>query len=376
MITPATLLEDKQTTFGTWTPKDVDGYTNGPVTVRNALAQSMNVPAVEVMQKVTPETASQLAQQLGISTVNQPEKYGLTLAIGTAEAKLTDMTSAYTAFANQGQQMQPVYYTSIKDKYDNKIYTYKPTAPKKIYSPEATFLLSSILSDNAARAPLYGSTLNFPNRAVAVKTGTTDDNVDAWTIGYTPSLTVGVWVGNNQHQPMTGLAGGSSAGLIWHDVMTEYLSGTSSESFQVPSGVERINVCRGTGDRAITAGSNTYSEYFIRGTEPSETCNSKAATPTPTDENTNDQTDDNNQNSQTPTPTPTGSGNGDGNGNGTTQSPTPSPTPTPSRSPTPTPTPTPTGGRGGDTSPTPTPTPTPTPSNNGNGQTNGQPATQ
>lgn len=354
MITPATLLEDKRITFGDWTPKDVDGYTGGPVTVRNALAQSMNVPAAEVMQKVTPETAVQVAKSLGITTIKDPEKYGLTLALGTAEVPLTQMTSAYTTFANQGKHAAPVYYTSITDKYGKNVFTYKAPKADKVYSPEATFLISSILSDNAARAPLYGSTLNFPGRSVAVKTGTTDDNVDAWTIGYTPSLTVGVWVGNNQHKPMASyLFGGSSAGLIWHDVMTTYLSGTPHENFQVPDGIVRVNICRGTDKRAATAGSNTYSEYFIRGTEPTQECNVRPATPPPTEKP-----------ATTPTPKPE----------------TPTPTPAPGNSPTPTPppsstTPTPTqpaGGRGGggdEGSPTPTPTPTESPGPGG-GTTN------
>lgn len=257
LITPATMLEDKETTFGNWTPKDVDGYSNGPVTVRNALAQSLNVPAVEVMQKVTPETAVQLAQELGIKTINNPEQYGLTLAIGTAEAPLDEMTSAYTALANQGQQMKPVYYTSIQDKYGQTVYKYKPEAPKKIYSPEATYLTASILSDNAARAPLYGSTLNVPGHTVAVKTGTTDNNVDAWTIGYTPSLTVGVWVGNNQHKPMgPSLFGGSSAGQIWKDTIEAYIGDAPNEAFVQPSDVEQFATCSGITD------------YFISGTEP------------------------------------------------------------------------------------------------------------
>lgn len=264
LITPASTLEDKQTTFGTWTPKDVDGYTNGPVTVRNALAQSMNVPAVEVMQKVTPETAVQLAQQLGITTINNPEQYGLTLAIGTAEAPLTEMTSAYTALANQGQQMQPVYYTSIQNKYGDNVYKYTPDAPKQIYTPEATYLTTSILDDNAARAPLYGSTLNIPGHTVAVKTGTTDDNVDAWTIGYTPSLTVGVWVGNNQHQPMdANLFGGSTAGQIWKDAMQAYLGSSPNEAFAQPADVHQV---------ASSCGSST-TDYFIDGTAPTCTNN-------------------------------------------------------------------------------------------------------
>lgn len=275
MITAATPLEDKQTTFGSWTPKDVDGYTGGPVTVRAALAQSMNVPAVEVMQKVTPETAVQVAKQMGITTIGDPSQYGLTLAIGTAEVPLTQMTDAYTTFANSGTHVAPVYITSIQDKYGNNVYKYKPKPGNKVISPDAAFILSSILADNAARAPLYGTSLNISGHQVAVKTGTTDNNVDAWTIGYTPSMVVGVWAGNNNHHPMgPSLYGGSSAGKIWHDVMTDYLANQPNEKFTPPPGVHQVQVCRGTGQLAAHSGSNTYGEFFIAGTEPTDECNS------------------------------------------------------------------------------------------------------
>jgi penicillin-binding protein 1C len=320
LITPATMLDDKQTTFGTWTPKDVDGYLNHPVSVRNALAQSMNVPAVEVMQKVTPETAVNLAQQLGIKTINNPEQYGLTLAIGTAEAPLNEMTSAYTALANQGQQMLPVYYTSIQDKYGKNVYKYKAPEAKKIYSPEAAYLTASILSDNAARAPLYGSSLNIPGHTVAVKTGTTDDNVDAWTIGYTPSLTVGVWVGNNEHRPMIGLAGGSSAGQIWKDTMEAYIGSSPNEAFAQPSGVRQVASCGGTTD------------YFISGTEPACNTTSRVAQQpekkpddeSNTDQPANDEAALNAQNAAAQTPS-TGPGTGTTGGRGSGDSGTTTP---------------------------------------------------
>jgi 1A family penicillin-binding protein len=265
LITTGTILHDSPTTFGDWTPHDVDNQYRGNVTVRQALAQSMNIPAAEVMQKVTPEAAAKTAQELGISTITQPEKYGLTLAVGTAEAKLNEMTEAYATFANSGAQMPAVMVTNIQDKYGSTIFKYKSPKPKQLRSPEAAFVLTSILDDNAARAPLYGSSLNIPGHTVAVKTGTTDDNVDAWTIGYTPSLTVGVWVGNNEHHPMQGLAGGSSAGLIWRDTMEAYVGNSPNEAFAQPSGVRQIATCSGVTD------------YFISGTEPGCTANAHVA---------------------------------------------------------------------------------------------------
>jgi membrane carboxypeptidase/penicillin-binding protein len=135
--------------------------------------------------------------------------------------------------------------------------------------------LSSILSDNQARSPTFGSALNIPNRKVAVKTGTTNDSKDAWTVGYTPSLVIGVWMGNNENEPMVGLAGSSSAGGIWRTAMTSFMQNTPQEDFVRPSGVVALRVCTGSGLKAANSGSGTYEEVFVKGTEPKEECNKK-----------------------------------------------------------------------------------------------------
>lgn len=278
LITAATILHDKPTTFGNWTPQNYDFRFRGNITARNALAQSLNIPAAEVMQKVGPEEASTAARRMGISTVTEPQKYGLTLSVGTAETKLYEMTNAYAAFANTGDQQETVLVASIHDKYGKRIFEHKQKRAKRVIGQGAAFVISSILSDNTARAPLYGSSLNIPGRQVAVKTGTTDENKDAWTIGYSPSLAIGVWVGNNENKPMRGLAGGSSAGMIWRDTMISLVDDTPDEKFEMPPDVHQMAVCRGTEQRAASAGSNTYNEYFIDGAEPKGECN--AARPT------------------------------------------------------------------------------------------------
>lgn len=273
LITASTIINDQPKTYGTWAPQNYDFRFRGEISVRNALATSLNIPAAEVMQKLGPEEATEAARRMSIRTVTEPEKYGLTLALGTAETKLLEMTNAYAAFAAGGMQHDTVLITEIVDKYDGVVFQHRDRAGERVMGEDASFLISSILSDNTARAPTFGSSLNIAGRQVAVKTGTTDDNKDAWTIGYSPSLAVGVWVGNNQNEPMRGLAGGSSAGLIWRDTITAMLKGTEVKRFEKPASVRQVTICRGTDMRAVNPGDNTTTEYFIRGTEPKGECN-------------------------------------------------------------------------------------------------------
>lgn len=268
LITAATVLDDRQMTFGgTYSPKNYDNRYKGKMPVRNALAQSRNVPAVQVMQKETVPKAIEAAKRMGIDSVSNPDRYGLSLALGTAEVRLLQMTSAYGSFANNGKHYQPVMYRQVVDKYGKTVAKPHTEKPKQVLSPEAAYIMSSILSDNAARAPTFGTTLNIPGKTVALKTGTTNDNKDAWTIGFTPSVVTGVWLGNNANQPMRGLAGGSSAGIIWKIVMTQYLKGKANQGFKQPKGISQAMVCS---DGTSFGGSRM--EYFIRGTEPSESC--------------------------------------------------------------------------------------------------------
>jgi penicillin-binding protein 1A len=284
IITPATIIEDQKTTFGDWTPENYDFKYRGKITVRDALAQSLNIPAAKVMQKLGVDEATAAAKRMGITTVTEPEKYGLTLALGTAETKLYEMTNAYAALANHGVQHKPVLVTNIKDKYGKTIFEHKDGEAEQVVSEQAAFLTSSILADNTARAPTFGSSLNFRGRQVAVKTGTTNDNKDAWTIGYTPSIAIGVWVGNNANQPMRGLAGGSSAGMIWKDTMISFVKDTASEKFTPPAGIIKVRICNGTSQplKAPEDYSSAYTEFFIKGTEPTGECKQKIRKPSTT----------------------------------------------------------------------------------------------
>jgi membrane peptidoglycan carboxypeptidase len=250
-ITPATVLEDKKTDFGGYTPLNADRKFRGDVTVRQALNWSLNIPAVKVMQKDGIDSAVSAAERLGISTLDKNANYGLSLALGSAEVPLTEMTDAYSAFANSGERYDETSVKSIKNKYDQTIFTQDRKSTKAI-STEGAYLLSNILSDNQTRSSVFGSSLTVVGtdgrvKNAAVKTGTTDESRDAWTIGYTPDIAVGVWVGNNDNEMMNN-GGSSMAGPIWKKMMGQAI-GTDNPSFAQPSGIVKATVCTSIGSK-------------------------------------------------------------------------------------------------------------------------------
>lgn len=273
VITPATILKDERTDFGNWTPRNADGRFRGDVTVRSAISQSLNIPSVKVMQKYSINKSVEGAEELGITSLDNQKDYGLTLSLGSAEVPLQQMTNAYAAFANQGERFDNTVVSQISDKFNKLILTNKGK-PHKSISKEGAYLISSILSDNSARSPIFGSSLTVPGHTAAVKTGTTDDAKDAWTIGYTPSLAVGVWVGNNDNAPMSN-GGASMAGPIWRNTMKAALADKTDETFVVPSSIVQKPVCIGTGGLSSSAGNGTYDEYFLSSALPTERCEPK-----------------------------------------------------------------------------------------------------
>lgn len=229
--TDNTVVVDEYTNFGTdqnpYTPQNYDGLYHGPVTLRSALARSLNIPAVKVLRDLAGLNDSiALAQKMGITTLNRdPSFYGLPLVLGSGDVKLIDMVSAYGVFANGGYRIDPSPILRIEDSQGNVIYENKKT-PRKVLETNVCNLITDILSDNAARAPLFGwnSVLYFEEPPkVSVKTGTTNDSVDGWTIGYTTDICIGTWTGNNNRTPMQGAMGGISAAPIWRNVMQKYI---------------------------------------------------------------------------------------------------------------------------------------------------------
>jgi len=217
-----------------YSPDNYDNNFRGPLSLRDGLAQSINIIAVKLLYLVGVSDSIKMAHDLGITTLNDPTRYGLSLVIGGGETTLLDMTSAYSVFANGGIRNPYQSVLSIEDNTGNIIESYAPK-PYQVLESNITKILSGILSDNTARTPTFGanSPLVVPGREVAVKTGTTNNNKDAWTIGYTPSVAVGVWVGNNDNVPMK-KGGAALAGPIWNEIVSEALKKLPNESFDKP----------------------------------------------------------------------------------------------------------------------------------------------
>lgn len=276
VITPATILEDAPINIDGWQPQNALRNFNGDVTARQALNWSLNIPAIKVMQRYGVDKSVEAANDLGIETIKKDDDHGLALALGSAEARLLDMTHAYAAFANAGDQKAVALEEEVRSKYDQVVATNEQKSTRAI-SEEGAFLISNILADDRSRAGMFGSSLSLPgNKRAAVKTGTTDENRDAWTIGYTPSLAIGVWVGNNDNTQMAS-GGGSLAGPIWRSSMAELTNATGNNIFTKPAGVVERDVCYGLGKLSNSAGTNTYKEYFLATSLPSYGCDGQQA---------------------------------------------------------------------------------------------------
>ncbi|PID31460.1 hypothetical protein CR983_00995 [Candidatus Saccharibacteria bacterium] len=271
VITPATILKDRPINIGGWQPQNADRRYRGDISVRNAISRSLNIPSVEVMQKYGVERSVKAAKKLGVTSLDESRDYGLPLAIGSGEVPLLEMTSAYATLANSGEYNQTTLIKSITDKFGEEIYR-SSGLPERAISEAGAFLISDILSDNDARAPVFGASLTVPGKTVAVKTGTTDESRDALTIGYTPSLVLGVWVGNNDNKEM--FAGGyTQAGPIWRNTMSWALRDKPAEKFVAPSTVVRRATCYsnyGIATNDVTY--DTFQEYYLSSALPTTTC--------------------------------------------------------------------------------------------------------
>jgi len=246
-FTPQTVLFDLPTEFQAscspyggdkrpdcYMPQNYDGKFRGPMTLRNALAQSINIPAVKLFYLSGLNDSLKTAEDMGISTLNEVGRYGLTLVIGGGEVTLLDMTSAYAVFANSGVRNSYTGILKIEDSKGKLLEEYQQNS-KEVILKNTALTISDILSDNNARVPTFGanSPLVVPGGEVAVKTGTTNSNKDAWTVGYTPSIAVGVWAGNNDNKSMK-KGGAALAGPMWNKFMKEALSVLPNEQFEKP----------------------------------------------------------------------------------------------------------------------------------------------
>lgn len=239
--TPNTILYDVVTNFSTdpsnsYIPHNYNLLEYGPVSIRKALAGSLNIPAVKAIYLTGIKSVIELAQGLGYTSLNNPDNYGLSLVLGGGEVQLLEHTNAYSAFARDGQVSKITSILKVEDK-DGKILEEYRDENKKALTSETARQINSILSDNSARSFIFGekNSLTLGDRPVAVKTGTTNDYHDAWAIGYTPSLVTGVWVGNTDNKAMKrGSDGSVLAAPIWNNFMKNVLVGTPVENFKAP----------------------------------------------------------------------------------------------------------------------------------------------
>jgi len=219
-----------------WCPQNFDGLFRGPVTLRSALAQSLNVPSVKVLDSLAGYLDSiKTAQEMGITTLTDLKRYGLSIVLGGAEVKLLDMVAAYGVFANDGLRVPASAVLKIEDPQGNIMFENKKT-PMRVLESGVARLMNDVLSDNEARTPMFGprSNLYFENYQVAAKTGTSQDSRDGWLIGYTTSIVTGVWVGNNDNSPMRMKAAELLAGPIFNAFMKQVLLKYRPESFPPP----------------------------------------------------------------------------------------------------------------------------------------------
>ncbi len=319
LITTTSTIDDVQTSFGSYKPKNYDGKFRGQVTVRRALANSLNIPAIKVMEKMGVKNGIDNAKKLGITSLDDKTNYGLPLVLGVGEVPLLEMTGAYATYANEGKYNKPNFILEIKDKKDREIKVNREKS-KNAVGEGPSFLISSILADSAARAEVFGASLNTARNA-AVKTGTTEDYKDALTMGYTPNIAIGVWVGNNDNKPMDRVAGSLGAAPIFVALMNTLSLDLPKDEFRIPASVIERKPCDvGPSPTPSASPSPTPTsslggkEYYLKGTEPPQ-CPSPPPSPTP---------------AESPQPTPTDL---------PTQEPTPTPVPpsSPSLAPSPSP---------------------------------------
>ncbi len=274
--TPATMLLDVRTAFVTkegfsYVPQNYDRAFHGPVSARAALAGSLNLPAVVTLDHVGLSNMIRLAGRLGLTTLSDADRFGLALTLGGGEVTLLDLASAYGVFANGGVRVEPTAILQIRNVRGELIEQWSASAGARVLDARVAYLIGDILSDNNARAATFGfgSVLQI-GRPAAVKTGTTTDYRDNWTVGYTPELVTGVWVGNADFTPMVNLSGVAGAGPIWHDFMREALKGKPETQFARPPGLVRVEVCAPSGLLPTPRCPRTRAEWFLEGTAPTQ----------------------------------------------------------------------------------------------------------
>ena len=276
-MSAATPIDDSPISFpdgvNTYSPVNYDGKFHGRVTLRQALANSFNIPAVKTLNTIGIDAFVAMGRSLGITDLQSPDHYGLSVTLGAAEVTMLDMATAYGTLANNGKRIDLDPIISVTDSQGNILEEKRDISGQQVIDPGVAFVLSDILADNTARAWEFGlnSPLKIDGHVVSVKTGTTDSKRDNWTDGYTKNVVVITWVGNNDNTPMSqDLASGiTGAAPIWHGIMTNLLKNTKDPQRNIP-------------DDIISKPCFGHTEYFVKGTENSVNCAVSLPTWTPT----------------------------------------------------------------------------------------------
>lgn len=280
--TPSTLLMDVATEFPggagqpMYKPVNYDGKYRGPVQVRYALANSLNIPAVKMLAMVGVKDMLSTAYDLGLTSLEPTKenmsRLGLSVTLGGGEVRLLELAGAYSAFMNSGYKVEPTAILKVEDANGKVLEEIKPKKKEKVLTPEQAYLIADILSDNNARSMAFGtnSALVIPGKTVMAKTGTTNDRRDNWTFGGNKYAAVGVWVGNNDNSPMGALTSGvSGAAPIWRRIVQEALKGKPNDAFDRPGGIQETGVDIISGYGAHD-GFPSRTEKFVDGTQPGE----------------------------------------------------------------------------------------------------------
>ncbi|MBU1034010.1 transglycosylase domain-containing protein [Patescibacteria group bacterium] len=279
---PASMLMDVETTFNRnevekpYVPKNYDGKFRGPVSLRESLGSSLNIPAVKSLAIVGLENFLNLAYSMGLQTLEPTKenlsRFGFAVTLGGAEVKMIDLVTAYSAFANGGLKIEPVSILKVEDQDGNLLYEHYPVEGQRIIDEGETFIINNILSDNNARLLAFGAnSLLNTGKPIAVKTGTTNSMKDNWTIGWSQDVIVGTWVGNNDNTAMSYVASGiTGASPIWRRIIFAALDlGYQAPEWKMPDNVERVELDAVSGFRNHD-GFATKWDYVIKGTLSNE----------------------------------------------------------------------------------------------------------
>lgn len=290
--TPATIIDDSPITYVTagttpYTPVNYDGKFVGHLPLRSALAQSRNIPAVKVLASYGVSNMVTQGTEMGITTWTDPSQYGLSLTLGGGAVTALDLSKVYSTIADGGKRPDLMPILEVKD-YKGKVLEKNTPVTTQVVDPRVAFLLTDILKDNNARAPEFGynSYLVIKDHPeVAVKTGTSNDLRDNWTVGYNQNYLVLTWVGNNDNSPMSHIASGiTGASPIWNKIMSAILNGQPSIDWKAPDGISKVNICSLTGTLPCDS-CPTKQEWFLDETKPVKSCTpdqiQKLASPSP-----------------------------------------------------------------------------------------------